>query len=231
MSDDSIKLANGLKIPRECALAPKSAQTVRLYTEAEVAAAVQAEREAIVGHLVDEVIRHRTDGDGCKERFCCRYSCSDLDRFVAMIQSRPAPAVDVLGVVRRWRDASAAWDKAHEAKSKSANPETRRAFILADAELDDAEAALRSLVNGAPAKPAVDVLGHAKAARNEIWAADLIVTMERLLHAIEPCRGADFGLETAESERLEAAIRDAKRALVPPQPNVVDGAAAEGGET
>lgn len=75
------------------------------------------------------------------------------------LRALPAtPAVDVLGVVRRWRDARAAWDKAHEANSKNTNPEARRDYILADAELDEAESALCALVDGAPAKPAVDVL-------------------------------------------------------------------------
>ena len=71
---------------------------------------------------------------------------------------------------------------------------------------------LHAMIRSRGPAPAVD----AKAARNEIWAADLVVTMDRLLHALEPCRGSDFGLETMESEQLEAAIADAKRALVPP---------------
>ena len=42
--------------------------------EAAIAAAVQAEREAILSKLVDELNRHRTDDGGCTERFCGRYS-------------------------------------------------------------------------------------------------------------------------------------------------------------
>ena len=128
-------------------------ETVRLYTEADVSAAVQAEREACA-RIVEQWTRTASCGEVHPQ---CDVLCSSSGHEVPFdgaakvanaIRSRgPAPAVDVLGVVREYVESyDIVMDNIVHCRVK--NHEHSALVARHKKALD----ALRSLVDGAAAK-------------------------------------------------------------------------------
>ena len=96
---------------------------------AAISAAVQVEKEATLS-LFDEPLDECTDAAELREFYKYR------------VRLRPAPAVDVLGIVREYVEAHAGLDNEFEVHSKES--------IAAETRFESAYNALRALVDGKP---------------------------------------------------------------------------------